>query len=59
MHSEPGAQKVDLQVQNGIYKTHMSPTIRTEAHARKMKVISAGTTFMGKYHDLLSWFAIA
>ena len=31
----------------------MSLKIRTEAHARKMKVISASTTFMGKYASLL------
>jgi hypothetical protein len=29
------------------FKTSMSQTIRTEAHARKMKVISSGITFMG------------
>ncbi len=29
------------------YKTHMSLKIRTDAHARKMKVISVGTNFMG------------
>jgi hypothetical protein len=30
----------------------MSLKIRTEAHARKMKVISFGTTIMGKYVTL-------
>jgi hypothetical protein len=39
-----------MQAKKGIYKTDMSLKIRTEAHARKMKVISVGTTFMGKYH---------
>jgi hypothetical protein len=33
------------------YKTHMSLKIRTEAHARKMKMISVGTTFMGNPHE--------
>jgi len=29
------------------YKIHMSLKIRTKTHARKMKVISSGITFMG------------
>ena len=32
-------------------KTHMSLRIRTEAHARKMKVISADSTFIGNRHE--------
>lgn len=38
-----GAQTHGVVAKEGIYKTHMSLTIRTEAHARKMKAISTDT----------------
>jgi len=58
-HQEGGVQ--DLYLLDGFlalcatdlyYKTHMRPKDQTEAHARKMKVISVGITFMGNISDL-------
>jgi len=46
--AESGAQHPTLQGRKHIYKTHVSLKIGAGAHARKMKVISAGISFMGK-----------
>jgi hypothetical protein len=43
----------NLRGRKHIYKTHMSLKIGAGAHARKMKVISAGISFMGNPHEAL------
>jgi hypothetical protein len=44
-----------LRVQKGIYKNAHEPKDQDRAHARKMKVISVGTTFMGKHFQAQWW----